>query len=153
MNIPFASFLISEMAWSCFASMMLAQFLKPFCAFIQGKGWGWGRMLFTGGMPSSHTSLVTALTLGVAQLEGSGSAIFAMVLVFSIYFVFEATGLRQEVGQQAKVLNEILDELYQSHHLDSGRLKELVGHTWSEVLGGGVLGVVVFFLWRHRFLA
>ena len=127
---------------------MLAQLLKPLMASLQGKPLRWARMFDTGGMPSSHTSLVTTLTLAVGMTEGVSSTLFSVVLIFSLYFVFEATGLRQEVGQQARVLNEMFDELYQSHHLDQKRLRELVGHTWTEVLGGGVVGVVVFFVLR-----
>ena len=107
----------------------------------------------TGGMPSSHTSLVTTLTLAVGATEGVSSVLFSVVLIFSLYFVFEATGLRQEVGQQAKLLNEMVDELFQTHHLDQKRLRELVGHTWTEVLGGVVVGVVTFLVLRGWIIA
>jgi acid phosphatase family membrane protein YuiD len=109
-------------------------------------------MFYTGGMPSSHTSLVTTLTLSIGAAEGTSSILFAIALIFSLYFVFEATGLRQEVGQQARVLNDMFDELYQTHHVDRRRLKELVGHTWQEVLGGGLVGVFVFWLARRWIL-
>lgn len=96
-----------------------------------------------GGMPSSHTSLVTTLTTGVGRYAGVDSSIFAVALIFSMYFVFEAAGLRQEVGNQARVLNELVDDLRQTHHIDRSRLKELVGHTWGEVLAGFLLGLIV----------
>jgi len=105
-------------------------------------------MCSTGGMPGGDTSLVTRLTVGVAAVEGADSAVFTMVLIFSLYFVLEATGLRQEVGEQAKLLNEMLDELTKTHHIDRTRLRELVGHTWQEVLGGGILGFLVYWLTR-----
>lgn len=60
--------------------------------------------------------------------------------------MFEATGLRQEIGDQAKVLNQMLQELSTTHHLDRSHLKELVGHTWQEVLVGAVLGGLVYLL-------
>ena len=143
-----SSFLISQLAWTCFFSMVIAQALKPFLAALQGKGFRPSRAFHNGGMPSSHTSLVTTLTLSVAHAEGTASPLFAIALVFSLYFIFEATGLRQEVGKQARVLNEMFDELAESHHVDRGRLKELVGHTWGEVLGGAVFGAIVFWLLR-----
>ena len=96
-----------------------------------------------GGMPSSHTSLVTTLTAGVGRYAGVDSSLFSVTLLFSLYFVFEAAGLRQEVGNQARVLNELVDELRQTHHVDRSRLKELVGHTWGEVLGGAILGALI----------
>lgn len=142
------SILISELGWACFFSMAIAQVLKPLIAMILGRGFHPLLMFQNGGMPSSHTSLVTTLTLCVAWAEGTSSSVFAMCLIFSFYFVFEATGLRQEVGHQAKLLNDMFDELYQSHHVDRQRLRELVGHTWQEVLGGGVCGTLVFWFLR-----
>ena len=66
-----------------------------------------------------------------------------MTLLFSLYFIFEAAGLRMEVGNQARMLNDLVDELRHTHHLDRERLKELVGHTWGEVLGGLLYGALV----------
>lgn len=129
-------------------SMVLAQLVKPFLARLSGHPLRWARMFDTGGMPSSHTSLVTTLVAGVWAVEGAGSTLFSISLIFAGFFVFEATGLRQEVGQQAKVLNEMLDEAYKTHHLDAARLRELAGHTWTEVLGGMVVGLLVFLLFR-----
>jgi acid phosphatase family membrane protein YuiD len=94
-------------------------------------------------MPSSHTSTVTTLTIGAAIYGGISSALFSIVLIFSMYIVFEAAGLRQEVGKQAKVLNELIDDMLETHHLNTSRLKELVGHTWGEVTVGFLVGVIV----------
>jgi acid phosphatase family membrane protein YuiD len=87
--------------------------------------------------------MVTALTIGMARHAGVGSTLFAVSLLFSLYFVFEAAGLRQEVGNQARLLNDLVDEMRHTHHLDRTRLKELVGHTWAEVFGGFVYGLIV----------
>jgi acid phosphatase family membrane protein YuiD len=145
-----ASTRIAPLLWASLLSMALAQFLKPFLDLAFRRPWRWRRAFDTGGMPSSHTSLVTTLTMGVGLVEGTDTSTFAVALVFSLYFVFEATGLRQEVGQQARVLNEMFDELLAHHTFrpDERRLRELVGHTWAEVLGGVVVGVGVFFLLR-----
>jgi len=67
--------------------------------------------------------------------------VFSLVLVFAVYVVFEATGLRQEIGQQARVLNDLITSLRSTHQLDAMHLKELVGHTWAEVAGGVLCGV------------
>lgn len=100
-------------------------------------------LLNTGGMPSSHTALVTTLTIGVGKKVGIDSSLFSVTLIFSMYFVFEATGLRQEVGKQARLLNELVDDLLQSHHLNTKRLKEFIGHTWKEVFVGFLVGALV----------
>lgn len=120
-----------------------AQLLKVVIELVRTRRLNLLRFFDNGGMPSSHTALVTALTIGVGRHQGISSPLFAVSFLFSLYFVFEATGLRQEVGKQARVLNDLADELRQTHHLDRKRLKELVGHTWNEVIGGFLYGILV----------
>ncbi|MCH7549222.1 MAG: divergent PAP2 family protein [Candidatus Krumholzibacteriota bacterium] len=120
----------------------LAQLLKVFIDLVRTRQLHVLRFFDNGGMPSSHTSLVTTLTIGVGRYAGIDSSLFSVTLVFSLYFVFEAAGLRQEVGNQARVLNELAEELRHTHHISRARLKELVGHTWGEVFGGAVVGIL-----------
>ena len=124
-------------------SGLLAQFLKVVLGYRQTRRFRIERLLDTGGMPSSHTALVTTLTIGVAYYAGIASAMFSITLIFSMYIVFEAAGLRQEVGKQARVLNELIDDFHETHHLNTARLKELVGHTWGEVSVGFLVGLMV----------
>ncbi len=124
-------------------SGLIAQLMKVVVAFYHTRKLRLERFFDTGGMPSSHTALVTTLTIGVALENGIGSPVFSVVLIFSMYVVFEAAGLRQEVGKQARVLNELVDDLLETHHLNTSRLKELVGHTWGEVTVGFLVGLVV----------
>jgi acid phosphatase family membrane protein YuiD len=138
--------MVHEVGIGALVSGLTAQALKPFMDLIRGKGFNIFRMLDTGGMPSSHTSVVTTLTAGVAVYEGFSSPLFGISLVISLYFVFEATGLRQEVGKQAKVLNEIVDQFRETHHFNAEELHELIGHTWAEVTGGFALGLLVAWL-------
>lgn len=124
-------------------SGVVAQLLKVLVGLLQEKRLRLDRFFNTGGMPSSHTSTVTTLTIGVWLYSGFTSALFSVVLLFSMYIVFEAAGLRQEVGKQARVLNEIIDDMIETHQLNTSRLKELVGHTWGEVTVGFIIGVLV----------
>ncbi len=78
-------------------SGLLAQLMKVVLAFHRTKELRFERLFDTGGMPSSHAALVTTLTIGVAIASGIASPIFSVVLIFSLYVVFEAAGLRQEV--------------------------------------------------------
>lgn len=135
--------MLHPIAIAALISGLSAQLLKVIIELFRTRRLNIVRFFDNGGMPSSHTALVTTLTLGVASYTGTGTAIFAVTLLFSMYFVFEAAGLRQEVGKQARVLNELVDELRQTHHVDRSRLKELVGHTWGEVFGGFVFGTIV----------
>ena len=99
-----------------------------------------------GGMPSSHTSTVTTLSLAVGSAEGFESSIFSLVLIFSLFVIFEATGLRQEIGKQAELINDLMDSAMAGKKVPSYRLRELMGHTWGEVAGGMVVGVGIY-LW------
>jgi acid phosphatase family membrane protein YuiD len=140
--------ILGPIGWLSLASMLVAQLLKPLFGLRSQGPRAVLRVLDTGGMPSSHTALVTTLTLGIYAVEGGRSVLFSISLIFSLYFIFEATGLRQEVGHQARVLNQMFDDLYEAHHVDRRRLKELVGHTWQEVFGGLLVGLIVYWLGR-----
>jgi len=111
----------------------------------------WGRhqrpnfriLTSTGGMPSSHSAGVCALTTAIGLREGFTSALFGVSLYFSLIVMYDATGLRRNAGMQAAVLNRIVDEVF-IHHRRAGetRLKELLGHTPLEVLVGAGLGIL-----------
>jgi len=143
-----ASRMIHRIGLAAVVSGIAAQALKPFVDAVQKRGFNLLRVLDTGGMPSSHTSVVTTLTAGVAVYEGVTSPLFGISLIISLYFIFEATGLRQEVGNQARVLNEVMERLKVkgSHHVEPEVLRELIGHTWIEVIAGLALGCAVALL-------
>jgi acid phosphatase family membrane protein YuiD len=87
--------------------------------------------------------VVVALTTTIGIAAGARSSLFSICLMFSLYFIAEAGGLRRDVGRQARALNALLDHLRESGAIDQQRLKELVGHTWTEVGGGLLLGLAV----------
>ena len=117
-----------------------AQAAKVLIEFARSRRWRLGLLLANGGMPSSHTAAVITLAVLVARDAGVHAPVFSLVIVFAAYVIFEATGLRQEVGEQARLLNDLL-ELHKSHAvLDRKRLRVFPGHTWAEVLGGAAFG-------------
>ena len=126
---------------------LAAQAAKVVVEAVAHRRWRPGIFFDNGGMPSSHTATVTALTLLVARDQGWSSPLASLVLVFSLFVMFEATGLRQEIGQQAQVLNELMDRALAGDPPDRERLRELVGHTWGEVIGGAIFGAAFTFLW------
>jgi acid phosphatase family membrane protein YuiD len=140
--------MIHQIGLAAAVSGFAAQALKPFVDALQKRGFNALRFLDTGGMPSSHTAVVTTLTAGVAYYQGVSSPLFGISLIMSLYFIFEATGLRQEVGHQARVLNEVVERLKGkgSHHVEPEVLRELIGHTWIEVFAGLGLGFIVALL-------
>ncbi len=127
------------------ASGLVAQIAKVLIELIRHQRWRPMLVFASGGMPSSHTATVTTLTLLVSAREGVASPLFSVVLVFSLYVIFEATGLRQEVGKQAALLNELVENVRTTRQFEYRRLRELVGHTWHEV-GGGICSGVFFYL-------
>ena len=101
-------------------------------------------------MPSSHSALVVSLTTIIGRLEGVGSPLFALSLIFSTVVMYDATGVRRAAGQQAMIINSLLDDVFIAHRgIHQERLRELLGHTPIEVIAGAALGIVIGLgLWR-----
>jgi uncharacterized protein len=104
------------------------------------------RLVGTGGMPSSHSASVTALSIAVGLEAGWDSTLFAATTFFSLVIMYDATGIRRAAGQQAEILNRMLDELKDFHKLETERLKELLGHTPLEVFLGAAYGAFLAIL-------
>ncbi len=103
----------------------------------------------TGGMPSSHSSCTMGMAVTVGLIETFNSVSFAIALCLAIIVMYDAAGVRRTVGLQAKVLNEMLTELFSEHpHLSSERIKEFLGHTPFEVLVGAIFGSLIAWLFN-----
>lgn len=127
-----------------FIAWFIAQFLKVIFDLIRYRHLDFSRMVGAGGMPSSHTAFVTALTTSVGRVSGWDSPELAISLVFSLIIMYDAAGVRRAAGKQARILNQIMDHLQHGGKLNTEKekLKELLGHTPIEVLAGAVLGVI-----------
>ncbi|KAF3439862.1 hypothetical protein FNV43_RR18140 [Rhamnella rubrinervis] len=128
---------------SGFFAWLVAQSIKVFLNFFVDRKWDLRILFASGGMPSSHSALCTALTTSVALCHGVADSLFPVCLGFSLIVMYDAIGVRRHAGMQAEVLNMILEDLFQGHPISQRKLKELLGHTPSQVFGGAVLGVVV----------
>ena len=126
-------------------SGFVAQSAKVIVELVFRRRWPPGLIFANGGMPSSHAATVTALTLVIGNREGVDSSLFSLVLIFSVFVVFEATGLRQEIGKQAELLNDLMDSALSGHRIERKRLRELIGHTWAEVAVGIAFGTAIYF--------
>ncbi len=127
----------------------IAQMLKVVTGIFRTKKFSFVEMFFgTGGMPSSHTAAVTALSCAVAIRHGLGSTAFAICAILAMIVMRDATGMRRQVGEQAKALNLILQELVEAKdpQVTQKALDELAGHTPLQVAAGVVVGVIVPFL-------
>ena len=127
-------------------AMLSVQLFKFFFAWIWFRRIDFTRLVGTGGMPSSHSASVTALTMAVGMEAGWNSTLFGATAFFSLVIMYDATGIRRAAGRQANILNRMMDELKDYHKLETVRLKELLGHTPLEVIVGAAYGVLVALL-------
>lgn len=121
----------------------VAQAMKIPTYWLVEKRLDWKRFFGSGGMPSSHTAFVVALTIMVGSCEGFSTAVFAVSFTLAAIVMYDATGVRRETGTQAQVINEILRQVFiDGKPISDDDLKELVGHTPLEVAGGAIIGVL-----------
>lgn len=128
---------------SAISAWFIAQFLKVIVNLLLIRKLNFSLFFSSGGFPSSHSAMVSALALGVGRYYGWDSPIFAVAAVFVIVVLYDATGVRRAAGKQAEVLNRLVERLYHGPDLAQERLKELIGHTPFEVFGGVMVGVIV----------
>ncbi|MCM3718752.1 divergent PAP2 family protein [Fictibacillus phosphorivorans] len=141
-----------------------AQFLKIPIHYFQTRQIKWGLFISTGGMPSSHSASVTSLATAVGALHGVGSTLFAIATMFAIIVMYDAKGIRWHAGEQAAVLNDLVEE-FRDHVKETNKqfeqkdveeqrkeLKELLGHSPKEVFFGGLLGILQTLILSWLFL-
>ncbi|MCK5012701.1 MAG: divergent PAP2 family protein [Candidatus Omnitrophica bacterium] len=121
----------------------IAQGIKVFLGIIRERRFNFKWFIGTGGMPSSHAAGATALATTCGLHAGFDSVAFALAVVFAIVTMFDAQGVRRSAGQQAAMLNQILDDIYWKGKIEADRLFELIGHSPLQVIIGGLLGVVL----------
>ncbi|MDD2361909.1 MAG: divergent PAP2 family protein [Oscillospiraceae bacterium] len=112
------------------------------------------RLWGSGGMPSAHSSMACALTISMARVHGIDTPLFALTVMFAFVTMYDAMGVRREAGEHAKLLNKYLNEIEAAKADKNGdgipdekvneiELKEFIGHTPLEVLGGVLLGIII----------
>ena len=128
-------------------SWMIAQVLKVLINFIKYRKFNWKVVWSSGGMPSSHSATVTSLAISLGLTQGFSSPLFAIAAIFAFITMYDAAGVRRETGDIAKIINDLVlhnPEIENSEEYKD--LKELVGHSPLEVLGGALLGTVMPFI-------
>lgn len=132
-----------------FVAWLTAQVLKTLINLILTKDFNLERLVGAGGMPSAHTALVISLVVATENQCGFSSPSFAIALVLATIVMYDAVGVRRAAGEQAKIINKMLDEWIESAHIAQEhapqvkQLKELLGHTPIEVFGGAIVGIIV----------
>ena len=138
-----------------FVAWFIAQFYKVISSLIVEKKLIIKRFWETGGMPSSHSSTVSALVTSVGIVYGTVTPLFAVSIVFAIIVLYDAAGIRRAAGKQASVLNRLgasLSKLFDERFSEE-QLKELLGHTPVEVLIGTFLGIAVAFVLKFHLVS
>lgn len=129
--------------WCALAAWLLAQSIKMIIDFSRTRRLDFGVLVSTGGMPSAHSAAVSALATSVGLEAGFGSPLFATTLAFACIVMFDAQSVRQAAGHQARILNQMVEELFRNHHLSQQKLAEFLGHTRLEVFAGMTTGIAV----------
>ncbi|QCX32691.1 divergent PAP2 family protein [Caloramator sp. E03] len=121
----------------------VAQFLKIFTSYFTAGKVDFSRIIGSGGMPSSHSAFSVALAVKCGYIVGFDSPEFAIALCFALIVMYDAAGVRRAAGNQARILNLIIDDIIKENGIREERLKELIGHTPIEVIAGALLGIII----------
>ncbi len=121
----------------------LAQILKLPIEFAQTHKWNWALLLRAGGMPSSHSALVTAVAHSAGVTLGFDSPVFALSVALAMVVIYDATGIRRQAGRHAEIINAMVQDLVEGHPLRQEALREVLGHSPMEAIVGVALGLVV----------
>jgi acid phosphatase family membrane protein YuiD len=125
------------MAWA------IASLLKVPIEYLQTRHWNWALLVQAGGMPSSHAALIVGVTHAIGLSVGFGTPLFALAFAVTMIVIYDATGIRRQAGKHAELINAMINDLAAGHPLKQEELREVLGHTPIQALGGIVLGIIV----------
>lgn len=141
--------------FAALSALVLAQVVKPFLYRRKNGKWAWHYIIESGGFPSSHSSLVTALTCSVGLQEGWTSTMFAICCAFSMIIMFDAFNVRWYAGKNIEVTQQLIQDIQEKLNADlddpvyEEKLKTVLGHRAYEVLGGFILGLIISFVYYY----
>lgn len=142
-------FLHNRVLITSISAWAIAQLIKTIIDFYFNKKVNFERLVGSGGMPSCHSATVTALATSSGIVYGTGSFEFAISCIVAIIVMYDARGVRRETGNQAVLLNQMMDFFKtletpkQRIEFDQEKLKELIGHTPLQVIVGSILGFII----------
>ncbi len=133
--------LFNPILLAALTAWFIAQVLKVLIEFIMLKRWNWALLFQAGGMPSSHSAMVSAAALSIGLYMGFDLPVFAVASILAMIVIYDATGIRREAGRQAVLINTIIEEIAKGKLSQHKRLKEVLGHTPGEAIMGTLLGL------------
>lgn len=128
---------------TAFIAWFIAQITKFILCSVQKKALDFPALVASGGMPSSHTALVSSITLKIGLLEGINSSTFAICVIFSCIIMYDAMNVRRSVGIQGEKINEIVEDLGLINSKKIEKIPVVFGHSFIEVVAGLIVGVIV----------
>lgn len=138
--MTFTDFLNNKFIWVPVSIWFLIQIWKFIFDLIKNRKVNLKRLLGAGGMPSSHSAVVSSLATLIGKSEGLDSPIFALSCIFALVVMYDATGVRRAAGKQARILNQIINSKEVKVNVPE-KLVELLGHTPFEVFVGFIIGI------------
>jgi acid phosphatase family membrane protein YuiD len=134
---PSKILLVTTLAW------VFAQGFKVLNYYFKHHKISFRLFVGTGGMPSSHSAFVSGLATSIGYEAGFDSPVFYLALGMALIIMSDAAGVRRAAGQQAQILNELVDDFYKNKPIQPEKLKELLGHTPTQVFVGAFVGIAV----------
>lgn len=130
---------------TCIVAWIVSSALKIPAFFIMHRKFNIKLAFGTGGMPSSHSATLSGTTLAIGLFSGFDAPAFAIAVAITMIVVYDAAGVRREAGYHAEALNRMLDDWFviaKTPNEEQKKLKEMLGHTPIEVVGGVLTGLV-----------
>jgi hypothetical protein len=142
----------NEILVIAFITWAIAQAVKPFIGYLITRQFDWDMFFSTGGMPSSHATLVTSVAIGVGLMVGWATPVFAVAATLAMVVIYDAAGVRRQAGMHAKTINLLVQEVLQGQPISETELREVLGHTPIEVFGGilwaSVATLTMWYFWK-----
>ncbi len=136
--------LLSNRVFVCaMTAWIIGQSIKLPLDYLLNHRWNWSVMINPGGMPSSHSALVTATALSIGIYFGFGTPLFGLAIALAMVVVYDATTIRRQAGLHAKALNEIMQEVFAGRPVPEKKLREVLGHTPFQAIAGIALGILI----------
>jgi len=135
--------------WAAISANLIAQLLKPTLLYYHSREWKPHLAIESGGLPSSHTSTVTALAVAVGIQDKFSSTSFAIALILALIVCYDAANVRYYAGQNIQITQQLIKDIQilTQTKLDDPiymlKVKEVLGHKWIEVVGGVAVGLIV----------
>lgn len=144
--MPFTGIFNNPVFIACIVASLLAQILKLPLEYLRTKKWDWSLIFGTGGMPSSHSAVVTAAAAGVGHYVGFDTPLFGLAFAVATVVVYDATNIRRQAGFHAQQINRIIEEIFAGKVKpvdEFNELREVLGHSPGEAVGGIILGIII----------